>query len=126
MSRTDTASITLNLSLPPEVIKAYFDGKAKVESAKHSSGSSSSFDWSSLLALTPLILPLLSNLSKSTESISSKMTECPSVTRKSQQTETDNSTCCDLEVKPEIVISFSQTPSESKVSKEKATLEESS
>ena len=129
MSRTDNASITLNFSLPPEVIKAYFEGKAKVESAKHSSGSSNSFDWSSLLAFAPLILPLLSTLSKSTESSN----KSPSTTRKSQQTHASPFTqteevvkpsettkdSCDVEIKPEIRISFSQTPCESVVTNQK-------
>ena len=35
MSRNDVISFKVNFTLPPEIIKEYFDGLAKVESAKN-------------------------------------------------------------------------------------------
>lgn len=40
MQRTDIASITLNLTLPPEIIKEYFDGLTRVEAAKKATSDS--------------------------------------------------------------------------------------
>lgn len=65
MSRRDTASISFKCTLPPEVIKEYFDGLAKVESAKHPPTSNNSFDWSSLLSAAPLLLSLFSSANPS-------------------------------------------------------------
>lgn len=65
MDPNNTASITLNLSLPKEIIKEYFDGMAKVEAAKKHST-----DLSSLAFLIPIVTPLLASYltpSKSTE-----------------------------------------------------------
>lgn len=64
MSRhCDTASINFNITLPPKIIREYFDGLAKVEEAKHSTNQSSDFDLSSLLSLAPLILSVIGGLS---------------------------------------------------------------
>jgi hypothetical protein len=73
--RNDTASFTINVTLPSDVIKTYFDGLAKVEAAK-AKPSSSSFNWSNLIPLVPLVLPLLQNLSpqNSTKSKAAKKT----------------------------------------------------
>jgi hypothetical protein len=51
MSRTDVMSFSVNFTLPPEIIKEYFDGLAKVESSKKSSS-----DNSILYALAPFLL----------------------------------------------------------------------
>lgn len=40
MQRTDIASITFNLTLPPEIIKEYFDGLTRVEAAKKATSDS--------------------------------------------------------------------------------------
>jgi hypothetical protein len=73
--RNDTASFTINVTLPSDVIKTYFDGLAKVEAAK-AKPSSSSFNWSALMPLVPLVVPLLQNSfpPKSTKSKAAKKT----------------------------------------------------
>lgn len=120
MSRSDAASITLNFNLPPEVIREYFDGLAKVESAKRS-GSDKSFDWSSLLAFAPLLLPVLSNLSKSYES--PKPVRVPEKFSESKEQVPKCSDVDTSEGKPDIVISFVQKPVDSPVSEPKVLLE---
>jgi len=60
-ARNDVASFTINFTLPPEVIKAYFDGQAKVEAAK-SKNSSSGF--SEYLPLITALLPTLLSSNK--------------------------------------------------------------
>jgi hypothetical protein len=57
MSRSDSASFNINFNLPPEVIREYFNGLAKVEKAKH--GQSSGFDWG---VLTPFLVGAISAL----------------------------------------------------------------
>lgn len=57
-SSTDTASFTVNVSVPRETIREYFDGLAKVETAKRGS----SIDWSALLSLASLAAPTLASL----------------------------------------------------------------
>lgn len=67
MDRTDNASFTINFNLPTEAIHAYFEGLAKVESAKHRPSSESSFEWSSLAKYIPVFLPMLHEYMKSQE-----------------------------------------------------------
>lgn len=53
---------SINFTVPPEAITAYFDGQAKVEAAKRgpTSGSSDSgFNWMSLASILPMVLPFL-------------------------------------------------------------------
>ena len=69
-SAAESASIAFNVTIPPQVVREYFDGQAKVEAAKRRE--SSSFDWSgvgsALLALAPLLAPLaVSYLSSSAQ-----------------------------------------------------------
>jgi hypothetical protein len=69
--RQDIASFNISFNLPPEVIDAYFNGLAKVESARHGPPmqlppKSSGFDWTSLIPMVlPLVIPFLSNNSES-------------------------------------------------------------
>lgn len=58
MSRSDDASITFKVSCPPAAIKAYFDGLAKVEAAKHRPGLD-------LSGLATLAIPFLTGFMKS-------------------------------------------------------------
>jgi hypothetical protein len=62
--RRDNASISFNVQLPPEVIKEYFDGMAKVEKAKQHTQKSSNIDWSAIAAMS---LPLLTTLMRQQE-----------------------------------------------------------
>lgn len=107
MSHNDAASITLNLTLPQGVIKEYFEGMAKVETAKHPpGGGKSSFDMTSLLGLAPLLIPLLSGCSKQGDSCPIRVPESkPEIKEKTmgQCPNADNS----CELKPDVVISFS-------------------
>lgn len=61
--RKDCASFEISFNLPPEVIKEYFDGLAKVETAKHGPPmpvpKSSGLDLMSLLSLSSALLPLV-------------------------------------------------------------------
>jgi len=68
MSRTDVMSFSVNFTLPPEIIKEYFDGLAKVESSKKSSS-----DYSILYALAPLFLNQLSSYNNKTDDNLSKL-----------------------------------------------------
>jgi cell shape-determining protein MreC len=70
-SRSDIATFKIECNLPPEIIKAYFDGLAKVEVAKNSkSDKSSGFDWSSFLgALIPSLMPVFLKSSSSSPMI---------------------------------------------------------
>lgn len=120
MSRSDAASITLNFNLPPEVIREYFDGLAKVESAKRPE-SDKSFDWSSLLAFAPLFVPFLSNLSKSYEPRTP--VRVPEKFGESKQQDPKSSDVDISEGNPDIVISFVQKPVDSPVTEHKILLE---
>ena len=62
-------SFTLSVECPPEAVREFFEGWAKVESAKNGS-SWPSVDWSKFAALYPVILPLISSwiFSKNEES----------------------------------------------------------
>ena len=139
MSRNDSASITVNFTLPPEVIREYFTGLAKVETAKHSSESGKSFDWSTLLAFAPLFMPLLTNMMKSSdlssaaESVTKKATESKQssvrvpephneCTAKTSSEETPNATC---DTKSEVVISFTRKPTEEATTETKLEVEHS-
>lgn len=53
-------SFTLSVECPPEAVREFFEGWAKVESAKNGS-SWPSVDWSKFVALYPVILPLISS-----------------------------------------------------------------
>ena len=69
MSRPDAASITLKVSCPPEIIREYFDGLAKVEAAKHSPG----IDLSGIASVVaPFLVSFLSGLSKESSKSSKK------------------------------------------------------
>jgi len=117
MSRNDIASVTFNFVLPPEVIKEYFEGMAKVEAAKHPPESSKSFDLTSLLGLAPMLLPFLSNLTKESET-NSKTTIPESVPKETVKSiNTDGS-------KPDIVISFVQKSVDEKDSKNECSTSE--
>ena len=108
MSRSDSASITFSVNVPPEAIREYFDGLAKVETAKRPAASTEKgFDWSSLLNLAPVLLPFL------LKSIDSKVFEPtgPSVRVPESKSDVRSSTVSDAESKPDIVISFVQKPS---------------
>lgn len=116
--RTDSASITFNVNVPPEVIKEYFDGLAKVENAKHTPASPSmlsGFDWTSL---APILFPLLiqylssSGNSSSTSSLSEKYRSPVRVPESRSDVRSRVSESKDND-KPEIVISFVQKPAES-------------
>jgi hypothetical protein len=59
MSRNDVASFTVNFTLPPEIIREYFDGVAKVEAAKTEKKTKST-DYSWLMSLlTPILTSYL-------------------------------------------------------------------
>ena len=57
---SNNKSFTLNVECPPEAVREFFEGWAKVEAAKNGS-SWPSFDWSRLSYLAPAILPLISS-----------------------------------------------------------------
>lgn len=109
MSRHDAASISVNFTLPPEVIREYFDGMAKVESAKHTS-SGSGFDWSSLLSLAPLVIPLLTDYMKPMGRSNSIVRFPEPKTELVHHIANEDSDKSDT--KPDIVISFMQKPTE--------------
>ena len=81
MSHSDSASFSVNFNIPPEVIEKYFDGLAKVESAKHrpQPSNTSGFDWSSLIGLLPICVPMIAALSSSFAS--EKMVKSPVAAR---------------------------------------------
>jgi len=107
-TRNDSASISFNVNVPPEVIKEYFDGMAKVEAAKHSDSNSFGSIWSSLIPLiAPLAVPLISEqLGKSFGSRTP--IRVPEPRRWSECSEKEKQGECDKQ--PEIVISFVQKP----------------
>lgn len=114
MSRPDAASITLNFNLPPEIIKEYFEGLAKVEATKRGPESDKKFDWSSLLAFAPLFVSILSSLSKSSESSKSvRVPEKYPESKEGAHSGSVRSSDVESENKPDIVISFVQKPVES-------------
>ena len=60
----NAASVTLRVSLPPNSIREFFEGWAKVEAAKN--GSASNFDWSSIIPMfMPMFMPMIANMMKS-------------------------------------------------------------
>lgn len=106
--RNDSASINFSVNVPPDVIREYFDGLAKVETAKHKPAvsTSSGFNWSSLVPLLgPIVIPLLTEHFKSSKPAPSvRVPESRYPRHSCDQTESDK--------QPDIVISFVQPPSD--------------
>jgi hypothetical protein len=73
-SRNDSASINFSINLPPEIIREYFDGLAKVENAHHSNTRSSGYDTSYLTGLLSFLVPICT--AYFTKPSSCKDTEC--------------------------------------------------
>ncbi len=57
-----SATFSINVAVPPNIVRDYFDGVAKVERAKNEYRAppvqQSSFDWTSLIGLASVVLPL--------------------------------------------------------------------
>lgn len=87
-TRNDVASISINLTLPPEVIKTYFDGMAKVEASK---SKTSSFEWGSLVPLIPLVLPFLTGSTSAGPRSTSKTPASPKKSSDSKETSKESS-----------------------------------
>ena len=65
----DSASVNFSINVPPSIIREYFDGLAKVETAKHKVPESKGFDWSSLIPLVvPFVTPLITKSLESSPS----------------------------------------------------------
>lgn len=116
MSRKKTSAV-LSITLPPEAIKEFFDGLAKVESAKHAP--TSSFDWSSLLSMASILLPIISSYSKSSEQCSNVRVPEQHASSQCPVSPCSESGTAHVEIKerqngssPEIVVSFA--PKETK------------
>jgi hypothetical protein len=111
MSRTrnDSASFNINVTVPPVIVREFFDGLSKVESAKHPP-QSEGVDWSSVLtglaSFAPIALQLLSSsVGESDEEVRkpSKLSR-PTVVR--QKDEKDGF--------KDVVVKFVQTTSDKK------------
>ena len=112
-TRNDSASINFNVNLPPEVIREYFEGKAKVEAAKRPPApESSEFKFSSLIPLlTPLLTPVITSLINQTLKSPTPLRVPEPITERHTERHAER----DTEIKekePNIVISFVQNPVE--------------
>lgn len=107
--RNDSASINFSVNVPPEVIREYFDGMAKVETAKHPVpvATPAGFNWTTLIPmLAPLVVPFLTKSFESSTPVTPIRIPEPRCEsrRSSEHTEGDK--------QPDIVISFVQKATE--------------
>jgi len=99
------ASITFNITIPAEIIREFFDGQAKVESARHG-GSGSSILSSLVQLLGPVVVPLLMNSMGSSQSVRVPQP----LPRKDEKSSCEKSSNESSEEKPDIIISLVSNP----------------